>query len=47
MTDHDAKVLTELKAKLAARKGQPGFAENVRAIEARIAEMEGANVNRR
>lgn len=32
--------LEELKAKLAAREGQPGFAENVEAIKARIKELE-------
>lgn len=29
-----------LREKLAARRNQPGFAANVRAIEARIAELE-------
>lgn len=29
-----------LKCKLAARKGRPGWEENVREIEARIAELE-------
>lgn len=34
--------LAALKAKLARRKGKPGFADNVQAIEARIAELETA-----
>jgi hypothetical protein len=33
--------LTDLKRKLKARKGRPGLEENVKAIEARIAELEG------
>jgi hypothetical protein len=32
--------LADLKAKLAKRKNRPGYAENVKAIEARIAELE-------
>ena len=32
--------LETLKAKLAGRKGKPGFEENVRAIEKRIEELE-------
>lgn len=35
--------LETLKAKLKARRGQPGLEENVKAIEQRIAELEGAN----
>jgi hypothetical protein len=34
--------LESLKAKLAARKGKEGYKENVREIEARIAELEKA-----
>lgn len=34
--------LTTLKAKLAARRNKPGFEENVREIEKRIAELETA-----
>lgn len=34
--------LAALKAKLATRKGRPGYADNVKAIERRIAELEGA-----
>lgn len=33
--------LEALKAKLAARRNSPGFEENVREIEKRIAELEG------
>lgn len=33
--------LAALKAKLAARRNRPGYAQNVREIEARIAELEG------
>ena len=33
--------LEALRAKLAARKGKPGFAANVAAIEAEIARLEG------
>jgi len=33
--------LQELKAKLKAREGKPGFADNVAEIKARIAELEG------
>jgi len=32
--------LKALKAKLRARKDKPGYAQNVREIEARIAELE-------
>lgn len=32
-----------LREKLAAREGRPGFAENVREIKRRIAELEGQN----
>jgi predicted DNA-binding WGR domain protein len=32
--------LAALRTKLAARKNRPGYAENVKAIEARIAELE-------
>lgn len=32
--------LTALRAKLAARRDRPGYAANVKAIEARIAELE-------
>lgn len=35
--------IATLKAKAKARKGQPGFAQNVREIEARIAELEAQN----
>lgn len=35
-----ASELEALKAKLAARKGKPGYAQNVEEIEARIAELE-------
>lgn len=34
--------IAALKAKLAAREGRPGLSENVRAIMARIAELEQA-----
>jgi hypothetical protein len=34
--------LDELKAKLAARKGKPGFAENVAALEQEIARLQEA-----
>lgn len=34
--------IDDLKRKLAARKGKPNYAENVRDIEARIAEIEAA-----
>lgn len=34
--------LAALRAKLAAREGRPGYGENVKAIKARIAELEGA-----
>jgi len=32
--------IDDLKRKLAARKGRPGWEENVREIEARIVELE-------
>ncbi len=32
--------LVSLRAKLAARKDRPGFADNVRDLEARVAELE-------
>lgn len=35
--------LEDLKRKLAVREGKAGFAENVRQIKARIAELEAAN----
>jgi hypothetical protein len=35
--------LDDLRRKLAARKGKPGYEENLREIEARIAELERAN----
>lgn len=35
--------LDDLRRKLAARKGKPGFEENVRAIEAEIARLEQAD----
>lgn len=35
--------LASLKAKLKARKDKPGMKDNVAAIEARIAELEGAD----
>lgn len=35
-----AEELAALKAKLAKRRDRPGYADNVRAIEARIAELE-------
>lgn len=34
--------LVSLRQKLAARKNRPGYAENVKAIEARIAELEAS-----
>jgi len=34
--------LDALKAKLRAREGRPGFAENVEQLKARIAELERA-----
>lgn len=36
----NAKELDALKAKLAARKNMPGFEENVRELQRRIAELE-------
>lgn len=33
--------LADLKAKLRARQGRPGYAANVKALEQRIAELEG------
>lgn len=38
-----AEDLAALKAKLNARRDRPGFAANVAAIEARIAELEATN----
>lgn len=35
--------LADLKAKLKARQGRPGYAANVKALEERIAEMETQN----
>lgn len=35
-----AEELAALKAKLAKRRNRPGFTDNVKAIEARIAELE-------
>ena len=35
-----AEEIAKLRAKLAARKGAPGYEENAREIEARIAAME-------
>lgn len=35
--------LEDLKRKLAAREGKAGFAENVKLIKARIAELESQN----
>lgn len=35
--------LADLKAKLKAREGKPGLADNVAALKARIAELEAAN----
>lgn len=32
--------IADLKRKLAARKGRPGFGDNVKALETRIAELE-------
>jgi hypothetical protein len=37
--------LESLKAKRDARKGKPEYAENVREIEARIAELEAENAD--
>lgn len=39
--DREAEIAA-LKAKLKARRGKAGFASNVAAIEARIAELEGS-----
>jgi len=38
-----AEELKLLREKLVARRNQPGFAANVRAIEARISELEASN----
>ena len=37
----DSPELAALKAKLKAREGRPGFAQNVADLKARIAELEG------
>ena len=37
-----AEELERLRAKLAKRRNRPGYADNVKAIEARIAELEAA-----
>lgn len=37
-----AEELKELREKLAARKGKPGYTQAVKDIEARIAELEAA-----
>jgi hypothetical protein len=37
--------IDDLKRKLAARKGKPGYEENAREIEARIAELEKAKTS--
>lgn len=42
MTEREKDELAALKAKLNVRRGKPGFAQNVREIEARIAELERA-----
>lgn len=42
MTDAEATELADLRNKMAVRKDQPGFSENVLDIEARIAEIEAA-----
>ncbi len=39
MTDDQKAELKALEQKLAARKGQPGWAKNVKALEDRIAEI--------
>lgn len=39
----DSEELTALKAKLRMREGRPGYADNVKAIKARIAELENAD----
>lgn len=39
----DEEELADLKAKLKARRNKPGYASNVAALEARIAELEAAN----
>lgn len=38
-----AEELAELREKLMARKGQPGYTQAVKDIEARIAELEAQN----
>jgi hypothetical protein len=43
MEESEMTELEMLKAKLAARKGKEGYKENVREIEARIAELEKTN----
>lgn len=43
MTDEQKAELAALKAKLAARKDRPGWAENCAAIERRIAEIENGD----
>jgi hypothetical protein len=40
MNSHDER-LTELKRKLEAREGQAGYSENVKALKAEIARLEG------
>ena len=40
MTPEEKEGLAALKQKLAVRKDKPGWAENVKAIEARIREIE-------
>lgn len=37
--------LAELRRKLKARQGRPGLEENVKAIEARIAELEAGHAD--
>ncbi len=34
--------IADLKRKLAAREGRPGFGANVKALQQRLAELEGA-----
>ena len=43
MTDEQRAEVAALKAKLKAREGQPGWAKNIEAIRARIAELEENN----
>lgn len=38
-------LVADLRRKLAKRRDEPGFAVNVREIEARIAELEAAEVD--